>query len=485
MYKVKDHLENYICSFKSLCKITLEELGLNCDVDKEVLVFLVCKNPGPELSYLSESRDLTTVTIPSGVWRGNERLLNDIVKSECFEDVLNLNDKRTEKFFFKVGSQSLSFGTSTVWPVIGIPKQLWKQDCLKNAKGETNKVLYGGKIETENFPLINSLLESVVLRLLENAENEIYSMTKTQRRVPVTYTDILRRSASIFMNQVGFRFSSEIKFGLVNFFRLCNKISEEYHENEEARGSIYITKEKHFALEEKLRFSEPIVDLTSLRKLIQLSSTDKKIGLHFDGGRLFGLSKVVNEDINKDDIFEVRITGYRKWEFHCIGRTKPLFVVEKECPVLPLVLDEKNIKEHISEIFHVNEQNLKGMVKLIQLAKKEKHGTMLIFSNNAESEANRLKASGRSISPLNLINDTSLLSCLTPIDGALILSPEGVCYSIATILDGKATNGENSNRGARYNSAVRYINLRKKKGDFCLAVVISEDGHVNYIPEKI
>jgi len=55
--------------------------------------------------------------------------------------------------------------------------------------------------------------------------------------------------------------------------------------------------------------------------------------------------------------------------------------------------------------------------------------------------------------------------------------PQGYCYSIGVILDGKASAGHgNSTRGARYNSAIRYV----ESSDFpTLVVVVSEDGMVD------
>jgi hypothetical protein len=47
------------------------------------------------------------------------------------------------------------------------------------------------------------------------------------------------------------------------------------------------------------------------------------------------------------------------------------------------------------------------------------------------------------------------------------------------ILDGVSTNKGTSARGARYNSAIRYVENNKKK---CVAVIISEDGMVDLYP---
>jgi hypothetical protein len=73
-----------------------------------------------------------------------------------------------------------------------------------------------------------------------------------------------------------------------------------------------------------------------------------------------------------------------------------------------------------------------------------------------------------------------LLRHVTPIDGAVLLSPDGYCHAIGTILDGIASTKGDPSRGARYNSAVRYVESTPSP---CLAVVVSEDGRVDYVPD--
>ena len=71
-----------------------------------------------------------------------------------------------------------------------------------------------------------------------------------------------------------------------------------------------------------------------------------------------------------------------------------------------------------------------------------------------------------------------LVEAATAIDGALICDADGVCHSIGTILDGKTSKKADSSRGARYNSAIRYIEQQKKKKKKTFIVVVSEDGYV-------
>jgi len=71
---------------------------------------------------------------------------------------------------------------------------------------------------------------------------------------------------------------------------------------------------------------------------------------------------------------------------------------------------------------------------------------------------------------------------VTAIDGAVLLDPDAYCYSIGVILDGKAAPGRGtSTRGARFNSAIRYVETSPYP---CLAIVVSEDGMVDVITKE-
>jgi hypothetical protein len=78
----------------------------------------------------------------------------------------------------------------------------------------------------------------------------------------------------------------------------------------------------------------------------------------------------------------------------------------------------------------------------------------------------------------------SLIPLVTAIDGAVLIDTEGTCHAIGVILDGMASPKCTPERGARYNSAVRYVYGRKEMfGRLdAVAVVKSEDGMVSVFP---
>lgn len=122
---------------------------------------------------------------------------------------------------------------------------------------------------------------------------------------------------------------------------------------------------------------------------------------------------------------------------------------------------------------------------IIEMASRQKHGTMVIFSPDASKEADRLCKCGRGIEvmPINffdLINSNrenaeQKLLHMSKIDGAMLFDEEGVCYSIGTIVDGRACENSNPGRGARYNSGYTYVNDCNDRGIQCYCAVISED----------
>ena len=58
--------------------------------------------------------------------------------------------------------------------------------------------------------------------------------------------------------------------------------------------------------------------------------------------------------------------------------------------------------------------------------------------------------------------------------------PTSTCHAIGAILDGLATNHGDPTRGARFNSAMRYVAGSQQN---CMTVVVSQDGGVTYMPD--
>jgi hypothetical protein len=116
---------------------------------------------------------------------------------------------------------------------------------------------------------------------------------------------------------------------------------------------------------------------------------------------------------------------------------------------------------------------------LATAAADAEHGTMLVISERAAEEAARVESQALTIEPTRL--DDTLVRQVTGIDGAVLVDPSGSCHAIGVILDGVATSTGDRSRGARYNSAVKY--LASAEDTPTVILLVSEDGMINLLPD--
>jgi DNA integrity scanning protein DisA with diadenylate cyclase activity len=225
-------------------------------------------------------------------------------------------------------------------------------------------------------------------------------------------------------------------------------------------------------------FKEPIKVENStykkIRKLLEITDYEKLSLLMDYNGEIYGIGKMI--DNPTCEYYQVRFSGFLKWELLINGEEFLRF--ENMIPRIP----NRNIGISKEDIGCLKKTfNIRTTIKherIIAEAIKQKHGTMVVFAENAKEEAERLAVSGICVKPTD-VSEKSIVESLTSIDGALICDSKGICYAIGTILDGETSAHADSSRGARYNSAIRYVEQQRRKGKKTFAVVVSEDGYVN------
>jgi uncharacterized protein YifN (PemK superfamily) len=102
---------------------------------------------------------------------------------------------------------------------------------------------------------------------------------------------------------------------------------------------------------------------------------------------------------------------------------------------------------------------------------------MIVVTDDARSEAQRLRKQGTNIVPAKLTE--ALLRSVTGIDGTILLDPHGMCHAIGVILDGAANDSCTPSRGSRFNSGIRYVQPEHPRR---LAIIVSEDRSVDIVP---
>jgi hypothetical protein len=264
------------------------------------------------------------------------------------------------------------------------------------------------------------------------------------------------------------------RFNAPHLFTNLNQFSLLPYEQKAANGCIIIAKPNTQPL--SLEFKEPIQIGSSYRnsrKAIEMSTHD--CPLLSDGEQLYGVAKRTHLNPPNTSYAEIQFLSRNWWRWHFAGRT--LFEFKDGLASVPRS-QRRDFEESIGEWRKLSVAALERIWSFVEPVSTAGHGAMVIISTEAEKEAQRLQLAGLSMKPRDV--PYSIAENLTRIDGAVMLDQEGTCHGVGYIVDGLACGMENPSRGARYNSACRYVESHPGKA---FAVVVSVDGAISYLPE--
>jgi len=258
-----------------------------------------------------------------------------------------------------------------------------------------------------------------------------------------------------------------------------NVVSATRYERRVGRGRIVIARPDHPAVRSKIRLATPISlgDPGWTRKMLEMAS--EGIALLSDSANVLGLGSVSEEyDPAAEDLFVVEFVDHYKWELR--HNDSVLMRVEYGVPGLPTPkLRRAALAAVVARVFPETPVEVeKRLWRIVETAMEQPHGTTIVVSERAAEEAARLAGQATRIEAVVLGEE--MIRRVSSIDGAVLLDAEGRCHAIGAILDGRATTAGRPARGARYNSALRYVG---DAGCPTLAVVVSEDGRVDVLPE--
>lgn len=252
------------------------------------------------------------------------------------------------------------------------------------------------------------------------------------------------------------------------------------YEGRPGRGRIVVSKRHHPAIEVKLALHHPVAlrNERAVRKLLEAGGT--AFDLLSDGEDVYGLGLVEPKhyDGSPEDLFAFSIEARGVWTIN--HAESPLVRVIDGAPRLPkLPLDVGKLRDAIERLLSQG-ANLDELAEIALSLGRPEHGAMLVISNSAADEAQRLNSQAwQLLEPA--VMSPELAKQLTEIDGAILIDPSGMCHAIGVILDGQACKHENSARGSRYNNAVRYVHSTETPP--AVVVVYSADGSVDILPE--
>jgi hypothetical protein len=363
-------------------------------------------------------------------------------------------------------------GEYYVVPILQVPK-----DAIERyPRLRDDKVYMGRWRGTKSF------IDVCVMEVLANATSELESDEPgyrhfQDRRSP---EELTRRAAASFtrtplMATARDRMLEEA-FSL-DLFKSLNDVSSHMYEHEAGVGRMLLVNPDHANVQYALRFPSPISfrDTRWARKLLQMAVGPNS--LIANGGGIYGLGEMHAYDSSTEDAFWVDFVGHVQWNMR-LG-TKVIIQSRFGEPTLLIeAISEKRFKDNFQRVLHVtSDAQADAAWQMMQAMIKEPRGSMVVFAEDAPSEAKRLIRQGMSVVPAHLTED--LLASACRIDGSILCDVSGMCYAIGVILDGEASDKCTPARGSRFNSAVRYVYGSQVPR---LAVVKSDDGGIGVIP---
>ena len=330
----------------------------------------------------------------------------------------------------------------------------------------------------EQYSVVPSLLDAAAASFMKACHEAILLSLDGQSFVQLPDPESMLRSAGESFMYTPTGVCNEFH-GLHGGFSTCNEISTLTYEKGIGSGKILLSRTGHDNVSETISFKNPpkLDNYRAVRKLLELAGHEEALVSNSDV--VSGLGKIAgNYDASKEDLFVIEFVGHAKWQLVHGGIV--LMRVEHGIPRLPQI--DKQIA-HFNETFERlfpecsarQSQAIKGIVRA---ATSLHHGTIIVITENAEAEAKRFGNQATPIEPASLSGN--LIEKASRIDGAMLVSPDGVCYAIGVILDGVANHKGSSERGSRYNSTVRYVYASDCA---CIGLVVSDDGMVDTVPE--
>ncbi len=269
--------------------------------------------------------------------------------------------------------------------------------------------------------------------------------------------------------------------GSKDLFDACRNIATLRYEGAESVGMMLVSRRDHPAIEPIVLLEDSInIDsYRAVRKMLEISSAD--LSLLCDSARIYGFGRLKASYIPQDeDLFVVRFTRHHQWEL--LHNNHLLMQVTYGQPGMRKQrIDSDKFKRYVKRLFpSVKQHYIENLWQVVKAASQQEHGTIVVISEEASEEADRLQTQSIRIKPIRI--SPSMMLELSIIDGAVLIDPKSRCYAIGVILDGLASVKGDPSRGSRYNSAVKYV---ESVDHACLAVVVSADGYIDLIPDLI
>lgn len=265
-----------------------------------------------------------------------------------------------------------------------------------------------------------------------------------------------------------------------------NRISCTPYESSYAKGRLFVISDST-NIDENIKFSVRfkqrilLKDYKAARKVLQMSKGDYI--LITDSKYIYGISN--QNDINKGHL-SARIKFNGHYSYSIISNNDEILNFEYGYPVnKENQLNKERFENSIKSTFEsIKDSSINRLFKICEKSIEQSKGTMIVISDNARLESRRLEIQSLLIEEKYI--ETEIISNISSIDGCILVDENAICYAVGVILDGKSNGIGNSTRGARYNSAIKYIDEQNNIfNNKCIAIIISEDGMIDIVDNSV
>lgn len=294
---------------------------------------------------------------------------------------------------------------------------------------------------------------------------------------------------------------------------MVNRLSGEYYEKADCESNMIFLPQKaaDYLSDDDLFFpfgeNKPFILLNCrlLRKQLQIAQKEiylvlmeEKSGNSF---RSIGIGKkeTLDEKLTKKNggmIPYIRVNFRRHMQWDLWLNNTYIFTYRHGHYKIEQELQDNYIINRLEEYFGRQEEEGYGtLLRIVKESTKQSHGTMLVImeSDDAKAEADRIGGNGYGFLNGRRMDSEGKaikkdfqkeINQLNAIDGSVILDTHGEIYGIGMILDGNIMQAGTPERGARYNSALKYLSYIHHESRKAMILVVSEDGIVDIISTK-
>lgn len=299
------------------------------------------------------------------------------------------------------------------------------------------------------------------------------------------------------------------QFDQVYLFDLLDSISTMDYEGAATLAKILFIHTEHLThinFHVKLQTPFPLSATRQVRKMLEIAKN--KLFVIADNQYIYGIGElkhVCPQLIN--ECFFINFVGRNTYKATKLympkndTKTQELLIFlssHKKMSLQPSNYRKDELEYAIHTTFHQYfaqdgrhyQHKIDALSQTIEYATHQRLGTMVVVAPPllAKREVRRLSKAHQAlvIEPIAIeksaLPGKLLIEQLTNIDGAIYVDAENTCHAIGVILDGVVTSktAGKSERGARYNAAVKYFS-RSAIEKQCLIAIISEDGMIDLL----